>query len=218
MKILGIDEAGKGCVIGPMIIGGAIIIGNNDLLSINKLGNLDSKVYNDTKRREIKNKLDKILDKQIIKSISPQEIDKQNILQLEINVIIEMIIENSPDLVYIDAPIPPKLINDFKNRIKNNIDYNFEIVAENKADKKYPIVGAASIIAKIHRDNEIEKIKSAWGDFGSGYPSDEKTISFLKEWYENNSHFPKHVRKSWSTVKEIMKSDQLTMYDLLDEE
>ena len=72
-----------------------------------------------------------------------------------------------------------------------------------KADSKVEVVAAASIIAKETRENEIRKLKDKIGDFGSGYPSDERTIKFLKSFYADNGKWPTGTRKSWKTVKRI---------------
>ena len=72
-----------------------------------------------------------------------------------------------------------------------------------KADAKIPVVAAASIIAKETREDEAWKMKHIIGDFGSGYPSDEKTIKFLKSFYADNGKWPEGTRKSWKTLDRI---------------
>ena len=68
---------------------------------------------------------------------------------------------------------------------------------------------AASIIAKTTRDNEIEKIKEEIGvDFGSGYPSDVRTITFIEGWVKEKRGLPPYTRKSWKTVKR-MRNERL---------
>jgi len=80
-----------------------------------------------------------------------------------------------------------------------------EVEAAHKADELYPIVSAASIIAKVERDSEIEKLKKSFGDFGSGYASDERTIKFLNEYLRKYKKFPPFVRKSWKTLNRIQQ-------------
>ena len=87
--------------------------------------------------------------------------------------------------------------------ILQNLPLKINIVAEHKADLKYPIVSSASIIAKVVRDQEIEKLKNDYGNFGSGYPADPKTIHFLKKYYQINKDFPPIVRHSWKTLQKI---------------
>jgi len=85
---------------------------------------------------------------------------------------------------------------------------NIEIIAEYKADEKYGVVAAASIVAKVVRDAEIKKLRKQFGDFGSGYPSDEKTIKFVEE---NIKTLEKYgiIRKKWKTYKNIKKREQI---------
>ncbi|MEM4588361.1 MAG: hypothetical protein QXW13_02495, partial [Nanopusillaceae archaeon] len=98
-----------------------------------------------------------------------------------------------------------------KEKFEKTLSYKPELIVEVKADKKYPIVSAASIIAKVIRDREIDRIKKETGiDFGSGYPSDEKTIKALKENYEILKDY---VRKTWFTVKKIKSEKQKKIFD-----
>jgi len=76
--------------------------------------------------------------------------------------------------------------------------------AEHKADDKYPIVSAASICAKIVRDLRIEELRRKYGDFGSGYPSDEKTRDALRDSKLSNS-LEKNIRKKWKTLESIQQ-------------
>ena len=74
---------------------------------------------------------------------------------------------------------------------------------EHKADEKYPIVSAASIVAKHERDRLIEELKSKLGDFGSGYPSDSKTRRFLMELMRSRGIDNPYIRSSWRTLAKI---------------
>ena len=79
-----------------------------------------------------------------------------------------------------------------------------ELILEHKADYKYPVVSAASILAKVTRDNEIKKIKNKINhDFGSGYMSDPKTVKFLDAYFEKNKNI---FRKSWIPYKERLNN------------
>ena len=77
-----------------------------------------------------------------------------------------------------------------------------ELLVEHKADLNHISVSAASVLAKVTRDSEIEKIKKAIKeDFGSGYPSDPKTKAFLEKNFEK---YPEIFRKTWSSHKEMI--------------
>jgi len=207
MKIVGIDEAGRGPVIGPMVIVGILILSENDINRLDSLGVKDSKMLTPKKREELFSMIIKIIDDYKILIISPEEIDSRIIKhktlnQLELEKMAEIINFLNPDKVYIDCPDinVKRFTRNIKPLIKND---KCEIIAEHDADKKYPIVSAASIIAKVKRDSIIQKMKQKFGDFGSGYPSDPKTKQFLIDFYVRKRTWPPIVRRTWETIKEI---------------
>ncbi|MEM3612884.1 MAG: ribonuclease HII, partial [Candidatus Bathyarchaeia archaeon] len=73
--------------------------------------------------------------------------------------------------------------------------------------RKYPVVSAASIIAKVERDREIAELKAKYGDFGCGYPTDPKTLAFLRRCLENFKEYPEFVRRSWKPAKKIKREN-----------
>lgn len=107
-------------------------------------------------------------------------------------------------VVYIDSPDPRP--ERFRDIIKKNVGSNVEVVAMNNADKLIPVVSAASIVAKVVRDSIIEKLHKEYGDFGSGYPSDPRTIAFLRDWVRRYGNLPPIVRRSWSTVRKLLSN------------
>jgi ribonuclease HII len=212
--ILGIDEAGRGPVIGPMVIAG-YCIEKEKIELLKSLGVKDSKELTKKQREEIYNEIIKLTDKYKYIVIDPKTIDyyvyKNRLNYLEFENMIKIIEEIKPDTVIIDSPI----VNTKKviEYIKNNLKINVEIIAENRADKNYPVVSAASIIAKVIRDREIDKIKEKINiDFGSGYPSDERTIKAIKENYEILKDY---IRESWMTIKRIRGINQKNILDFL---
>ena len=87
------------------------------------------------------------------------------------------------------------------------------MVSKHGADAHYPSVSAASILAKTKRDHLVDKIREELGqEIGSGYPSDQTTINFLKSWYTEHGKMPPHVRMSWKTVDRLI--NELAMTDL----
>jgi ribonuclease HII len=205
--ILGIDEAGRGPVIGPMVIAG-YCIEEEKIELLKSLGVKDSKELTRKQREEIYNEIIKLTDKYKYIIIGPKTIDyyvyRNKLNYLEFENMIKIIEEIKPDKVIIDSPmVNTKKVVEY---IKNNLKINVEIIAENKADKKYPVVSAASIIAKVIRDREIDKIKEKIHiDFGSGYPADERTIKAIKENYEILKDY---IRESWMTIKKIRGENQ----------
>ncbi len=210
----GIDEAGRGPVIGPLIIAG-IAIHENKLKILKNLQVKDSKQLTPSKRTKIAFALRSVASCIILKEIPPAIIDsytekgKLNLLEAEFMAhIIKELYNVHTKIVYVDAPDINELR--FKNTLlhilQNKYNINgIEIIAEHKADKKYLIVSAASIIAKVYRDSVIKRLHSTYGDFGSGYPSDPKTISYLKK-VLSEGKLPPIIRKSWKTFKRLNSS------------
>ena len=205
MKIVcGIDEAGRGAVIGPLVLAGVIV----DEIDEEKLRNInvkDSKLLSRKQREDLFGKILSISKGHKIFIICPAEIDNAvnrndnlNLNWLEAGHSAAIINELAPEKAIVDCPT----INtrNYKNYLIEKIqNKNIELNAEHKADYNYPVVSAASILAKVTRDNEIDKIKKSLNvDFGSGYPSDPMTVAFL----ENNlQKYPEIFRKTWSTVR-----------------
>lgn len=208
MLIAGIDEAGRGCVIGPLVIAGCLI--KKDKTSkLLKIGVKDSKKLSAKKREDIILKIYDVIEKYEIIKLSPDKIDEvvksnmkyHKLNRLEAKAMAHILDKLKPDIAYIDAADVSE--NRFKQHINENLSIKSRIIAKHRADTLFPVVSAASIIAKVNRDKEINELKKEYGDFGSGYLSDEKTINFLKMWIKQNDDYPSCVRKSWKPAKRI---------------
>ncbi|MDA3855278.1 MAG: ribonuclease HII [Candidatus Woesearchaeota archaeon] len=212
-KVIGIDEAGKGPVLGSMFIGFSIINLANGLKDLNEyqdnlksIGVKDSKLLTSKKRNELYQILKDTMDLKYAQ-ITPALIDSNNaqggkLNELEVDAIVKILESEKPDLVMIDALTanPEK----FGQDILKKLSFEPKMISENKADVKYTIVGAASIAAKELREQELEEIRKNIGiDCGSGYPADPKTKAFLKEHYESKE-FDFIFRKSWQTYKNLV--------------
>ncbi|AEG17257.1 ribonuclease HII [Methanobacterium paludis] len=198
MKIVGIDEAGRGSVLGPLVVCG-VAIEENRVKYLERLKLRDSKKLSPKRRIVLSRKIKKIAECYPVK-ITAQDIDllrskDVNLNEIEKIAMKKIIGDSEPDISIIDCiDVKPKR---FKAEIETYKE-NLEVVAEHKADDKYVIVSAASIVAKVERDSEVQKIRKEFKEIGSGYPSDPKTIAFLKKTsYED---LPDFVRKSWATV------------------
>jgi ribonuclease HII len=205
--LLGIDEAGRGPVIGPLVIAGTKIK-EKDEKKLKELGVKDSKLLSLKQREYMYDRILKIIDSYKIIILSPKEIDtalnsdSTNLNWLEADNSIKIINDLNPDKAILDAP---------SNNIKAYIDYiekklktKTDILAEHKADMTYPVVSTASILAKVTRDNEIKKIqKKIKENIGSGYPSDPITQSFLEKNYKK---YPEIFRKTWQSYQRLVKS------------
>ncbi len=211
--ICGIDEAGKGPVIGPLVICG-VLISEKDLPKLQALNPKDSKLLTPKRRSELEKKIKQVVKDYKIIKVSPKEIDNAvesktlNLNWLEAIKCAEIINSLKPNTVFLDCP--SNNINAFSDYLKNYLDNKkISLTCSHKADQKYIIVSAASILAKTTRDSEIEKIKEKIGiNFNSGYPSDEKTQEFLKKYHNK---FPEIFRKSWASYKNIKKAKQKSL-------
>ena len=198
MKILGLDEAGRGSVLGPLVVGG-FLVDEADLDALRATGVDDSKKLSKKKREAILPKLGGVGVGQIV-SITPAQIDAGNINTLEERAFVELIRTHRPDHVIIDAPCHPRGIPAFCRRLLAQLDYAPGLTVEPKADANYAPCGAASIYAKVNRDAAI---KALGPEVGSGYPSDPKTRAWIKGYLDRGEALPACVRTRWGTIAEL---------------
>ncbi len=207
MKICGIDEAGRGCVIGPLVICGAMIEEDKQE-NLKNMGVKDSKLLTPLKRERLFDDLQEVVKYEII-IISPSEIDSyvlsetgDNLNWLEAQKSVEIINRLKPEKAILDCP--SQNTKAYKEYVTERLLHKkLDIKAEHKADFNYPIVAAASILAKVTRDAELAKIKKDVGeDFGSGYMADPKTAAFLKK---NWNKYPSIFRQSWAPYQALQK-------------
>lgn len=217
---MGLDEAGRGPVLGDLFMGGVVC--TQKQISVLEEAEVDDSKTLSAKKRQA---LSKIIQQNsldcLVKPIPVSIIDanvkkpgKKSLNDLEIDLMISLIVRLEPDIVYIDAMTskPEKFARRIRSILEtlkqgNKIDMVPEVVAENKGDQKYCIVGAASILAKVERDAAIEAEKANYlefGDIGSGYPSDPKTKEFLRNYIIKERQPPTIARKSWSTTTKLM--------------
>jgi ribonuclease HII len=213
--VCGLDEAGRGPVLGPMVLCGMCFEESN-LKKLDTLGVKDSKKLTAQKRDKLAEILKKSCVSYKVSQLSPQEIDQRvekriSLNKLEINNFVAILEELKPDIIYIDAADTDE--KRFGSVLKNHLTFTpKKVISKHKADDLFPIVGAASIIAKTKRDDVIKKLKAYYidkgsTDIGSGYPSDEKTITFLREWIQTHKKAPSCARKTWATTKKILNEE-----------
>ena len=205
--ICGIDEAGRGPIIGPLVLCG-LLVKEEDEKNLVRLKVKDSKLLTKKTREFLFDKIKDISYKYEIIEVYPDEIDHAvnnndglNLNRLEAVKTADIINLLKPDKAIIDAP--SNNIRSYKQYLLNLIkNKKMEIILEHKADINFPVVSAASILAKVTRDNKIEEIKKKIKvDFGSGYMADPKTIEFLEKYYEK---YPDLFRKSWLPYQNIL--------------
>ena len=205
VKVLGIDEAGRGPVMGPLVMAGVMIEeGDEHLLGEVK----DSKLLSHSRRMQLDNQIKSNSQYKIIE-VSPQEIDAAlnstdlNLNWLEAHKQAEIINELQPDKAIIDCPSTNcEAYEKYLQALISN--KNIQLVVENKADMNYPTCSAGSILAKVRREERVSELKEKYGDTGSGYPADPKTKAFIKQ---NWNKHPEIFRKTWSTFKKIAEEE-----------
>jgi ribonuclease HII len=208
--VCGIDEAGRGPVLGPMVICGVCFF-EAELKLLADIGVKDSKKLSPKKRTELAKIIkDKCKNYKTI-VVTAQEIDARvenriTLNRLEEVKMAEIIEALKPDIIYVDAADVNEVR--FGKSLQKLLKYSpTKIISKHKADDLYPIVSASSIIAKDTRDSIIEELKKNYGDFGSGYPSDTRSIEFLREWIKEKKKAPLIARKSWETTKQIIREE-----------
>ena len=206
--ICGCDEAGKGPVLGPLVLAG-VAISEDKLPQLKEMGVKDSKLLTPKKRLELYDKIIELVDNYCILEVSPNEIDQcnkdgTNLNQLEAIKIAHILTELKPNKAILDSPEPTaEKFGIMVNALLNGEDIN--IISEHKADVTFPICSAASILAKVTRDNTIKCIAKEIGhDIGSGYPADPKCKEFLEKHYSDDKHI-NHIRTCWSTYQKLKK-------------
>jgi|SRR5271157_23943 len=219
MLVAGVDDAGRGAVIGPLVIAG-VLIREEDLQELKQLGVKDSKLLSPHRRETLEVDIRRIAVSWNLVKLSPREVDVvvnsgrklHKLNYLEAQTMAKVIEALKPDKVYVDAS--DVVEERFKHHIQECMSLKVDIVSEHKADRNYVVVGAASILAKVARDAEIAELAKTLGYFGSGYPSDPRTMKFLKECCEKLEEYPDYVRKSWKPAKRVRdgrKSEQVRL-------
>ena len=215
--ICGVDESGRGPVVGPLVVAGVNF--ENDLKLIEENVHDSKKIA--PKRREILSK--KIQESAVnyeIKLISASDIDHMRKImtlnEIEVNAFSEIIEKLKPDICYVDAAD----VNDerFGRNVLSRLSFKPEIISKHKADDIYPVVGAASILAKTKRDEEVQMMAQEFEKkldipLGSGYPADPVTQKFLRKWVKEFGNLPPHTRHSWKTAQNLLRESKIKKLD-----
>ncbi|TXT67027.1 MAG: Ribonuclease HII [Promethearchaeota archaeon] len=213
--ICGLDEAGRGPVLGPLVLCGVCFL-EEDLGYLQQIGVKDSKKVSAQKRETLARQIKANCSSYKVLQLTPQDIDNREKTRTSLNTLevikfAEILNELQPAIIYIDAADTDE--KRFGRILKKQLNFSpHHIISKHKADTLYPVVGAASIIAKTYRDKIIDELKLFYQDYGyidigSGYPSDEKTINFLRNWIQTNKKPPSCARKTWATTKTILNEE-----------
>ncbi len=213
MGTAGMDEAGRGPVIGPMVIA-IVLLSKKAARELKSMGVKDSKMLTPKRREELAPVIMEMSDAYALRIVEPRRIDRavaeRGLNMLEAEVMADLVRELAPSFVIVDAP--GRNTKKFKEALRSMLaGLKVKIRAENKADRRFIHVAAASILAKVERDKRIERLRELAGyDFGSGYPGDQKTRDFLSKVLEGYP-FPKdQIRWRWATLQNIIDEKRRT--------
>jgi len=206
MMVCGVDDAGRGSVLGPLVIAG-VSIERKKIKDLSEIGVKDSKQLSPNAREILYKKIITTVDDYFVAKIPPKVIDqsvhKNQLNHLEARYMAKVIRKLRPDSSYVDScDVNPTRFGKEISRLANS----GRIYSRHHADIRFAVVSAASIVAKVSRDRAIEKLRKIY-DLGSGYPSDSKTMRFIKDWVFDYNEAPKFVRKSWKPVKIILNQN-----------
>lgn len=208
---VGVDEAGKGPVLGSMFVAAV----RAELEAIPTTVD-DSKRLSANRREEVATAVREHVDAISVVEIPVDRIDDP---ETDMN---ELTVAGHADALaelvggdcecYLDAGDTNAVR--FERRVENRIDETVDLRAEHGADETYPIVSAASIIAKSAREAHVERLASEYGAVGSGYPGDETTRTFLRKFVHEQEQLPACARESWQTSQDILgEIDQAALTD-----
>ena len=199
--ICGVDEAGKGAVLGPMVV--AAVACREDA-ECRAVGARDSKELSPLQRARLFPEITARFRYTVI-SYPPDEIDalrkRMTLNDLLASAHAEVISRLGPDIAYVDAcDVDARR---YGRRVRSLLRSSCRVVSEHSADGKYAVVGAASIVAKVTRDGAIAALAAEHGEIGSGYPSDPETVAHLKAYLHTHHHPPPYARRSWATITDL---------------
>ena len=206
MQICGVDDAGRGSMLGPLVIAG-ISLDKKKLKKLTSLGVKDSKKLSPKLREFLYKKIIDIVDDYYIAKIPPKSIDvsvKKHCLNgLEAKYMARVVSKLDPDTSYVDScDVNPKRFG----KVISQLSDNHKIKSYHHADSRFVVVSAASILAKVIRDRAIARLRKEY-NLGSGYPSDSATVKFVTRYYKKNHEMPSFVRKSWKPVQRIVENN-----------
>ena len=204
MLVCGVDDAGRGSVLGPLVIAG-IVIKQTKINQLKKQGIRDSKKLTPLARERLYKIIINIVDNYYVTRISPKIIDKSvfnhSLNHLEARYMAKVISKLSPSIAFVDScDVNPRR---FGKEISKLTSHS-KIKSYHHADSKFVVVSAASILAKVSRDRAITRLRKKY-TVGSGYPSDPKTKAFIKKSIKRNMPLT-FIRKSWKPVQILLKN------------
>ncbi len=207
MRVVGVDEAGRGSFVGPLVVGG-FAIDDARLDDLVSAGAKDSKLLTAEARETVYARLARLGDVDSV-SLTPRIVDRAveqgGLNRLEAHAFGRLIRRMGAEEARVDACDTNE--HRFGQHVHARAGGRTRVVARHHADRDDPLVGAASIVAKVRRDRAIARLRDRLGDgLGTGYPSDTRTVAFVRAQLASCPELPNWVRASWATmirVKEV---------------
>jgi ribonuclease HII len=201
--IVGVDEAGRGPVLGPLVVAGVAVESDAPLRAMNVR---DSKKLSPERREALAPEIERIAKYELVVATA-ERIDlmraEMSLNDFEAKLFAEIIQKLGPETAYVDAADVDEI--EFKRSVLRGLSIPVEIVSQHNADELFPVVSAASILAKVRRDREMRTIEREFGvPVGSGYSHDVQTIAFLETWIRDRGSLPPHTRLSWDTARRLL--------------
>jgi len=203
--LCGVDEAGRGPVIGPLVVCGVACETDVPLRQLNVR---DSKKLSAERREALSPEILKVCRAEVV-VVSAEDIDamrkEMSLNDFEARLFAQVIEKLHPGIAYVDSADVDE--HAFKKAILRALPFEVDLVSKHGADDLFPVVSAASIVAKVHRDAAIRKIEGEFGQkIGSGYSHDAETITFLERWIREKGGLPPHTRASWDTARRLLSA------------
>ncbi|EHP70663.1 MAG: ribonuclease HII [Metallosphaera yellowstonensis] len=194
---LGIDEAGRGCLIGPMVVAG-VVLSEKGMGRLRAVGVKDSKKLTRKRREELFHLILEESEAVAIAKALPDEIDTNNLNELTYRKVLEVMRALSAfpiDTVTVDrVGKEVEVIEEiYRLGLRPNVVYH--------ADENFLEASAASIVAKVVRDRIVLELREQYGDFGSGYPSDPKTRKWVERLAKEGKPPPTIIRRTWKLLQ-----------------
>ena len=201
--ICGVDEAGRGPVLGPLVVAGVLVESDVPLRHLNVR---DSKKLSPERRELLAPEIEKVSRCEVV-VVSAKDIDvmraQMSLNDFEAHLFASVVETLHPETAYVDAVDVDEI--EFKRAILKELPFEVEVVSQHEADDLFPVVSAASIVAKVRRDAEMRRIEGELGQpVGSGYPSDPLTIGFLEKWIREKGAPPPYTRLTWDTTRRLL--------------
>jgi ribonuclease HII len=206
-RVLGIDEAGRGSVLGPLVVG-AFLCDEGRVEGLRAYGVRDSKMLSPEQREAVYSRLVRVGDLASV-ALLPRTIDRYvahgGLNELELESFAKLIRRCAPDVAYVDACDP--VAARFGQRLEARVGGMTRVISRHKADRDFPIVGAASIVAKVRRDAALERLRRVAGEeIGCGYPHDPETQACVLRHARDGGAVPPWMRRTWETVQRVKRA------------